>query len=45
MKVLLYLTLLAFLGYITWLYPFLFELPLIGAIGGAYLIFFRKDEG
>ena len=23
-------------------YPFLFELPLAGAIGGAYWIFFRK---
>lgn len=44
MKVVLYLSVLVLLGYVTWLYPFLFELPLIGALAGAYLIFFRANE-
>lgn len=44
MKILLYLLLLACLGAITWKYPFLFELPVLGAIGGAYWLFFRDDK-
>jgi hypothetical protein len=38
-----YLSLLAALGGLTWRYPFLFELLLLGAIGGAYLLFFRQS--
>jgi len=41
-KVLAYLLLLAVLAGITWTYPFLFELPILGAIGGAYWLFFRS---
>jgi hypothetical protein len=43
MKILAYLILLGLLGSIAWKYPFLFELPLIGAIGGAYWLFFRQS--
>jgi hypothetical protein len=43
-KIVLYLLLLALLGVVTWQFPFLFELPLLGAIGGAYWIFFRRPE-
>lgn len=43
MKVLVYLLMLAVLGAITWRYPFLFELLLLGAIGGAYWLFFRTS--
>lgn len=42
MKILAYLLLLGVLGGIAWQYPFLFELPLLGAIGGAYWLFFRQ---
>lgn len=42
MKILAYLALLAVLGGITWRYPFLFELLIAGAIGGAYWLFFRS---
>lgn len=42
MKVVAYLLLLALLSGITWKYPFLFELLILGAIGGAYLLFFRE---
>jgi hypothetical protein len=42
MKVLAYVVLLGLLGGIAWQYPFLFELPLLGAIGGAYWLFFRQ---
>jgi hypothetical protein len=42
MKVIAYLLLLAILTGITWKYPFLFELPILGAIGGAYWLFFRN---
>ena len=42
MKVLAYLLLLAILTVITWKYPFLYELPILGAIGGAYWLFFRN---
>lgn len=48
MKILAYLALLAVLGGITWRYPFLFELLIAGAIGGAYWLFFRdkgRDDG
>jgi hypothetical protein len=41
-KVLAYLLLLVVLAGITWSYPFLFELPILGAIGGAYWLFFRS---
>lgn len=44
MKILAYLLLLAILTGITWEYPFLFELPILGAIGGAYWLFFRTTE-
>lgn len=44
MKVLAYLLLLAVLGGITWRYPFLFELLIAGAIGGAYWLFFRPGS-
>ncbi|PKO32198.1 MAG: hypothetical protein CVU34_16320 [Betaproteobacteria bacterium HGW-Betaproteobacteria-7] len=43
-KVLAYLLLLAILTLITWKYPFLFELPILGAIGAAYWLFFRNTE-
>lgn len=44
MKVLAYLLLLAALLGITWKYPFLFELLILGAIGGAYWLFFRETS-
>ncbi|WP_306602660.1 hypothetical protein [Azonexus sp.] len=44
MKIIAYLVLLSILGSITWKYPFLFELPLIGAIAGAYWLFFRQPD-
>lgn len=44
MKVLLYLLLLGILGAIVWLYPFLFELFILGTIGGAYWLFFRTPK-
>jgi len=44
MKVLAYLLLLLLLGALAWTYPFLFELPILGAIGGAYWLFFREDQ-
>lgn len=39
MKLFLYQSIIAALGYVAWLYAFRFELLLPGAIGGAYLIF------
>ena len=42
MKILSYLMLLAGLAAVVWFYPFLFELFFLGAIGGAYWIFFRE---
>lgn len=44
MKVLVYLLLLVVLGAVAWNYPFLFELPILGAIGGAYWLFFRDSK-
>lgn len=44
MKILAYLLLLTVLGGITWHYPFLFELLIAGAIGGAYWLFFRSER-
>ncbi len=47
MKILLYLLLLLVCGGLLARYPFLFEIPLLLAIGGAYYLFFRvptKDE-
>lgn len=41
-----YLATIAILSGIAWHYPFLFELPLIAAIGGAYWAFFAgKNQG
>ncbi|WP_371325394.1 hypothetical protein VX159_07715 [Dechloromonas sp. ZY10] len=41
MKILLYLLLLLACGWLLASYPFLFEIPLLLAIGGAYYLFFR----
>jgi hypothetical protein len=40
MRVAIYISVIAILTGIAWHYPFLFELPLIAAIGGAYWAFF-----
>lgn len=42
MKALLFLLLLGALAGMLWRYPFLFEIALLGAIGGAYWLFFRS---
>lgn len=42
MRILIYWVVVAILAGIAWQYPFLFELPLIAAIGGAYWTFFAK---
>jgi hypothetical protein len=42
LKTAIYLILLCGLGGVVWLYPFLFELFILGAIGGAYWIFFHE---
>jgi hypothetical protein len=39
MRILVYLATIGALSSIAWQYPFLFELPLIAAIGGAYWTF------
>lgn len=47
MKILLYLLLLLACGWLLVSYPFLFEIPLLLTIGGAYYLFFRvptKEE-
>jgi hypothetical protein len=45
MRVAIYISVIAILTGIAWRYPFLFELPLIAAIGGAYWAFFAgKNE-
>jgi hypothetical protein len=44
MKITIYVFLLATLTALAWQYPFLFELPLIAAIGGVYWVFFAKGE-
>lgn len=43
MRIAIYLVVVAGLAGIAWHYPFLFELPVIAAIGGAYWAFFAKD--
>ncbi len=40
MRVAIYLSVTAILTGFAWEYPFLFELPLVAAIGGAYWAFF-----
>jgi hypothetical protein len=40
MRIAIYLFVVATLTGMAWHYPFLFELPLIAAIGGAYWAFF-----
>jgi len=40
MRVVIYVSVIAILSGIAWHYPFLFELPLIAATGGAYWAFF-----
>lgn len=45
MRIAIYFAVVAGLAGIAWHYPFLFELPLIAAIGGAYWAFFAKKEG
>lgn len=46
MRALIYLFVVAALFGLAWVYPFLFELPLVVAIGGAYWAFFagKGDE-
>jgi len=41
LKGLLYLMLLGLLGSLVWRWPFLWEIGLLGAVGGAYWLFFR----
>ena len=43
MRIAIYLVVVVVLAGVAWHYPFLFELPLIAAIGGAYWAFFAKD--
>lgn len=46
MRIGIYLATIAILSGIAWHYPFLFELPLIAAIGGTYWAFFAgKNQG
>jgi hypothetical protein len=40
MRIAIYLAIVAALAGLAWVYPFLFELPLAAAIGGAYWAFF-----
>lgn len=40
MRIVIYISVITILSGIAWFYPFLFELPLIAAIGGAYWAFF-----
>jgi hypothetical protein len=42
MRIVIYTAAVAVLTGIAWQYPFLFELPLIAAIGGAYWAFFAS---
>lgn len=46
MRIAIYFAVVAGLTRIAWHYPFLFELPLIAAIGGAYWVFFagKSDQ-
>jgi hypothetical protein len=43
-RIAIYLTVVTALVAIAWAYPFLFELPLLAAIGGAYWAFFSKAD-
>ena len=43
MKALAYVALLCILASLVWRYPFLFEIAPLGAIGGAYWLFFRDQ--
>jgi len=43
MRIAIYFAVVAGLAGATWHYPFLFELPLIAANGGAYWAFFAKN--
>ena len=45
MRAIIYLLVVAALLGVAWLYPFLFELPLLAAIGGAYWAFFAGKGG
>lgn len=45
MRIAIYLAVVATLAGLAWLYPFLFELPLAAAIGGAYWAFFADKDG
>jgi hypothetical protein len=45
MRVAIYVAVIAILTGIAWVYPFLFELPLVAAIGGAYWAFFTVKNG
>lgn len=51
MRIAIYLAVVAALAGLAWVYPYLFELPLAAAIGGAYWAFFAgrgeppPDEG
>jgi hypothetical protein len=40
MRIALYFAVVATLAGLAWVYPFLFELPLAAAVGGAYWAFF-----
>lgn len=40
MRIALYFAVVAALAGLAWVYPFLFELPLAAAVGGAYWAFF-----
>jgi hypothetical protein len=44
MRVAIYIGVIALLTGIAWVYPFLFELPLVAAIGGAYWAFFAGKK-
>lgn len=45
LRAVLYLAVVAGLTGLAWHYPFLFELPLIAAVGGAYWAFFSTKGG
>lgn len=44
MRIAIYFAVIAILTAVAWHYPFLFELPLIAAIGGAYWAFFAGNK-
>jgi hypothetical protein len=44
MRIVIYMIAVVGLSGIAWAYPFLFELPLIAAIGGAYWAFFARNN-